>query len=124
MWKLIVKTEPTWADLEEVDLNYARSLGTLLTSAVTSGAQSPTALPADFFEGISFSGKPVSLFPTGKTKLARENQREFALAAFRQRVSEMEIQVASVFPVSKRSLSDFSQLHSLILNSLITFAFM
>ena len=97
MWKLIVKTEPTWADLEEVDLNYARSLGTMLTSVVTSGSQSPTSMPADFFEGISFSGKPVSLYPTTKTKLTRENQREFALKAFRQRVSEMEMQVLSLF---------------------------
>jgi hypothetical protein len=58
VWKLLIGCNVTWSDLEDVDLNYARSVRAATCDAA--------ALPGDRLEGVSFSGKTVPLVDGGE----------------------------------------------------------
>lgn len=91
VWKLIVGSEISWNDLEDVDLNYARSL-----RALDGPHLLESHLPNDHFEGISFAGQMVSLLPSPRVSLNLADCSDYVKAAFRQRQTEMADQVRAL----------------------------
>ncbi len=85
-WKLLLGRDLSHADLEDVDLNYARSVRAMAElvrsdgdgGSAASSISSPVAAASagvDYFEGISFVGRHVELFPGSRSIALTEQNR-------------------------------------------------
>eukprot|EP00095_Tigriopus_kingsejongensis_P011157 maker-scaffold259_size234575-snap-gene-1.26 protein:Tk11157 transcript:maker-scaffold259_size234575-snap-gene-1.26-mRNA-1 annotation:"e3 ubiquitin-protein ligase herc1" len=91
VWKMIVGSQITWNDLDEVDLNYARSLKSLDDPHLAENH----LLPNEYFQGIAFAGQMVSLLPE-QLVLKPQDCPDYVQAAFEQRIREMLPQVKAL----------------------------
>ena len=104
IWKIILDCDVTEDDLDDVDVHYASTLRSMAAGSEEynggSAAPSPSLLllPAEHFEGVSFSGRVgVPLFPGGRRlRLTAANARLFSAAAMRQRMAELRPAAAAV----------------------------
>ena len=70
-------------------------------------------LPTDTFEGISFTGRKVALFPNSRhQQLTASNRRAYVCLAIKQRLNEMNLVTSGFFiitgPINNLYLSQVS----------------
>jgi E3 ubiquitin-protein ligase HERC1 len=94
VWKLLACQKLGWADLEQVDFLYAKSLKNLRDigdqGGIKTEEQFKEIIPSETFVGTSFNGARIALFPQSENvPLTLDNRKLFVEAALKQRLEEM-----------------------------------